>query len=377
MTKPIPTNNFEKDSSGKASRINEDNSRTPLVELQEDPSNPFDVEIKNTNTETSKSDETWYEVPQTAKGVIVQLNANGSGVSANVEYSLDREGVVAGSTDCFEKWSNGTVTNGVKSAEFPAVAGVRMVDIDDGEVKSTLSTDLVGENNDLTFTAKAIGVLGDEVSVKYTNPGTAVAEVKSSLSTNLAGDNNDLVYTSKLEGVLGDDITVAYIDPSAESQSLSIVVTGTDIVVNLATNDQNGGEITTTADDISAAIASDVDANALVSVADKADNNGEGVVTAMAETALTGGADEVSRPLMVEVDETDINVILEMNTSDQIVTTANDIITLIEGDDDAKALVDVEAKGEETGEGVVTALAKTQLAGGVDPIVPKLFITVI
>ena len=68
MTKPIPTNNFEKDSSGKASRINEDNSRTPLVELQEDPSNPFDVEIKNTNTETSKSDETWYEVPQTAKG---------------------------------------------------------------------------------------------------------------------------------------------------------------------------------------------------------------------------------------------------------------------------------------------------------------------
>ena len=120
-----------------------------------------------------------------------------------------------------------------------------------------------------------------------------VLEVKSSLSTDLVGNNNDLVFTSKLTGVAGDAITITYIDP-AQAGALSTVVTGTDIVVNLA---HDGNAITTIADDISAAIALDVDANALVGVADKAANDGSGLVTAMAETALTGGVDPVAATL--------------------------------------------------------------------------------
>lgn len=116
---------------------------------------------------------------------------------------------------------------------------------------------------------------------------TPVNAVASSLTTALAGDNNDLVYTAKVKGVAGDSITVAYIDPAGNDQALSVVVTGTDIVINLATGP--AGAITTTGDDIKTAISGDADANALVSVADAAANDGSGVVTALAETALTGG----------------------------------------------------------------------------------------
>jgi hypothetical protein len=50
----------------------------------------------------------------------------------------------------------------------------------------------------LFLQANLTGTAGDAITIKYddTTP-TSVAEVKSSLSTDLVGDNNDLVYTSK------------------------------------------------------------------------------------------------------------------------------------------------------------------------------------
>lgn len=109
----------------------------------------------------------------------------------------------------------------------------------------------------------------------------------ATLSTNLTGNNNDLVFTSVATGTAGNAVTVAYIDPSANDAELEIVVDGTDIVVNLATD--NAGVITTTGDDIKAAILESEEASALVTVADKAANDGSGVVTALTETALSGG----------------------------------------------------------------------------------------
>ena len=124
------------------------------------------------------------------------------------------------------------------------------------------------------------------------SPGTATvglyAVPTATLTTSLVGDNNDLVYTALGSGADGNDITVAYVDPSGASQSLSVVVTGTDIAVNLATDGE--GDITTTAGDIITAIEADEDADALVSVANAAANDGTGVVTEMSETALAGGA---------------------------------------------------------------------------------------
>lgn len=113
------------------------------------------------------------------------------------------------------------------------------------------------------------------------------ATVQATLSTNLTGTNNDLTYTAVDGGTAGNSITIAYVDPSGNDQELGVVVTDTDIVVNLATG--GAGAITSTAADIEAAIEADEDAAALVTVANKTGNDGTGVVTALAETALAGG----------------------------------------------------------------------------------------
>lgn len=113
-------------------------------------------------------------------------------------------------------------------------------------------------------------------------PSTAAA-----LSTNLTGNNNDLDFTAVAAGAGGNDITVAYVDPAANDAALGVVVTDTAIVVNLATD--SGGLITSTAADVDAAIDALPAAAALVTPANKAANDGTGVVTAMAATALAGG----------------------------------------------------------------------------------------
>jgi hypothetical protein len=114
--------------------------------------------------------------------------------------------------------------------------------------------------------------------------GPAAAAV---LSTALAGANNDLDITAVTAGRDGNSITVAYVDPGTPSAALGVVVTGTAIVVNLATD--GSSVITSTAAEVDAAIDGEAAAAALVTPANKAANDGTGVVTAMAATALTGG----------------------------------------------------------------------------------------
>lgn len=317
--------------------------------------------------------ETWLELPENIKAVSFILDCSDN-TEATLEYTFDRSASPAHSVES----ELGTLVNDIESGYLAgAVAQVRMNDVVSNavlEVKSSLSTDLVGNNNDLVFTSKLTGVAGDAITITYddTTP-TSVAEVKSSLSTDLAGDNNDLVYTSKLTGVAGDAITIAYIDP-AQVGALSIVVTGTDIVVNLA---HDGNAITTIADDISAAIALDVDANALVGVADKAGNDGSGVVTAMEATALAGGVDAVNTVTTVTVTDTDIVVGMAKDTSNTITSTGTQVKTTIEATPAAHALVGVANKAGNDGNGVVTVMAKTALAGGVNAVaatLPKLWI---
>jgi len=321
--------------------------------------------------------ETWLELPENIKAVSFILDCSDS-TEATLEYTFDR---TASPTHAVES-ELGTLVNDVAGGYLAgAVAQVRMNDVVTNEVvevKSSLSTDLVGDNNDLVYTSKLTGTAGDAITVKYddTTP-TSVAEVKSSLSTDLVGDNNDIVYTSKLTGTAGDAITVAYLDPSMESQSLDVVVTGTAIKVYLATNDQNGGEIISTANEIKTAIANLPAAHALVGTADKAANDGSGVVTAMAETALAGGVDAVVTATTVTVTDTDIVVGLAKDTSNAITSTATQIKTEIEATPAAHALVGVANKAANDGSGVVTVMAETALTGGVNAVaatLPKLWI---
>lgn len=115
----------------------------------------------------------------------------------------------------------------------------------------------------------------------------AAKETKATLTTALTGDNNDLKYTSKLNGALGNAITVEYVDPDGANAELAVSVDGTAITVSLATGAAKA--ITTTASDIATAIAAHAEANALVAVANAGSDTGAGTVTEMAATALTGG----------------------------------------------------------------------------------------
>lgn len=166
------------------------------------------------------------------------------------------------------------------NATFPSIitdnGPLKVRFVDNGDGTYSLAT-----NSSLPSLAKSITFDGTDGKGKILTAAT--------LSTALTGNNNDLDYTAQASGAAGNNITVAYIDPAANDQSLSIVVDGNAITVNLATD--SGGAITSTAGDIDTAIAGDAGANALVAVANKAGNDGTGVVTAMAATALAGGAD--------------------------------------------------------------------------------------
>ncbi len=116
---------------------------------------------------------------------------------------------------------------------------------------------------------------------------TASTATRASLTTALTGANNDIVFTSRTYGAIGNTLQVQYVDPVANSQALSVSLLANLIQVSLATG--AGGSITSTAAQVKTAIEANASANSLVSVAYAASNTGAGVVTAMAGTNLSGG----------------------------------------------------------------------------------------
>ncbi len=114
----------------------------------------------------------------------------------------------------------------------------------------------------------------------------------ASLTTALIGDNNDLVFTSLIEGRAGNLISVEYINPNGNNKALDIDVDGLAIKIWLATG--VAGAITTTGDLLKAALAAHPVASTLVSVADKAANDGSGLLTAMSMSYLSGAAGAVT-----------------------------------------------------------------------------------
>jgi hypothetical protein len=121
-----------------------------------------------------------------------------------------------------------------------------------------------------------------------TTDGVELAGSYASLTTALAGADNDLVFTSTERGIVGNGITIRYSDPGANNIPLSVNVTGEVITIILATD--GAGVITSTANSIMAAVNADSLASAMVNVTLAAGNTGTGVVTALAPTGLSGGS---------------------------------------------------------------------------------------
>jgi flagellar hook-associated protein 3 FlgL len=124
--------------------------------------------------------------------------------------------------------------------------------------------------------------------IEVTTAGSVDGDA-ATMTTALAGADNDLTFTARQGGTLGNGIMIAYVDPAAASQSLSVSVSGQIITVSLATD--GVGNIISTAAQIREAINQDADAAALVSASLAAGDDGTGVVTAMNHATLAGGLD--------------------------------------------------------------------------------------
>ncbi|MBD59025.1 MAG: phage tail protein [Citromicrobium sp.] len=146
-----------------------------------------------------------------------------------------------------------------------------------------------------TLAAVATAVVGIVATA-----GDAQADVKATLETGVVPDDNALTFTAAKAGKLGNTITLALVDPAANDAALQVSVAGDAITVSLATG--GDGSITTTAAQLVTAIEASAAADALVAVADTGTSDGSGVVTALPATALSGGVDEpfpLNRPALV------------------------------------------------------------------------------
>lgn len=128
----------------------------------------------------------------------------------------------------------------------------------------------------------ASGILGADIK-DVSRVGRAFA----SLSTNLANaTNNDLVFTANVAGGGGNNIRVRYVDPGGTTATLSVSVSGNDITVNLG---RAASAINSTGQNVMDAVNAHAGASALVTASLKAANDGTGLVDALAFTALSGG----------------------------------------------------------------------------------------
>lgn len=140
---------------------------------------------------------------------------------------------------------------------------------------------------------------GDEIGVVAKGGGTGkyklVALAGASLNHGVIGNNNALTFAARLPGVGGNNIRLTLTDPPGNNAALAVDVVGNDINVTLATD--GASAITTTAEQLADAIRANGAADELITVANQGASTGAGVVTALAQTALAGGAGGVGRYL--------------------------------------------------------------------------------
>lgn len=123
------------------------------------------------------------------------------------------------------------------------------------------------------------------------------AAVSASLATGVVANNNAITFTAKAAGVVGNDISLTMVDPAGNNGALSVDVIGRDIIVTLATDGVSA--IASTAADVIAAVIASA-AGDLVIPANTGVSTGAALVVAVAKTDLAGGANAtVGRKLWV------------------------------------------------------------------------------
>lgn len=127
------------------------------------------------------------------------------------------------------------------------------------------------------------GISGSPVSPAHA--GSKAAQCTTTFGT----ANSNVIFTAREKGVAGNNIKIVLAAPSTADQTIGVSVTEKTITVNLATD--SAKKVSSTANDVIEIIMEDSAARALINVKPALGSDGSGLVSALAETALSGGAD--------------------------------------------------------------------------------------
>jgi hypothetical protein len=220
--------------------------------------------------------------------------------------------------------------------------GIEIVEIDTGERPIS------------TVRSSVIGVIG-------TAPNSRAA-VNATLTTGTVAANNGLTYTSVTANAEANNITVQLKDPKANSQSLSVDVSGTAITVNLATSAQ--GAVTSTAALVKAALIASAPASLLVTCTFTPTSSGVGVVIPTIKAKNLAGGLTAAFPL-----NTPVLITGSRNAADGLDTVGDKDGTLPDAldaiFDQAGAMVVVVrvAKGQDDAATITNIIGATATAG--------------
>lgn len=138
-------------------------------------------------------------------------------------------------------------------------------------------------------------------------------DTTASQSYLMAAINANMYATAKAAGSVGNNVSITFADPGGTTASLSVVATGTGIVVNLA---RANSALTTTAALAKAAIEANTDANALVSM--DMDGGGSGILNAVLKLELTGGYDAGTLDVSLQTSSYSFSYLAKRSSSERL-----------------------------------------------------------
>lgn len=140
-----------------------------------------------------------------------------------------------------------------------------------------------------------IGKQGNGKWARYVAGGAAF------LITGVVGNNNAIRFTAKAVGADGNTIRVQLRNPGIASQALRVFTENDTVVVSLATD--GASAITSTAASVITAINSALYVKDILIAANEGASTGAGVVVAVAATALAGGTAPNVTPTLLLAEE--------------------------------------------------------------------------
>ena len=149
----------------------------------------------------------------------------------------------------------------------------------------------IGTTYNMTHTEDPDYQPPDGSTIPETTAGSSTDWWPAQATTEIQG----IRYTAVVGGHDGNNISIRYVNPGAANQALSITVSGTDITVNLATN--SSGVITTLNTNLATAWAASSANSLATAVVHNSPPRGT-ALTAQAKTLLTGGSRVITGPMV-------------------------------------------------------------------------------